>query len=57
MPTITKDSQTLEFEVTATDEALLGPNNGIECELVVRTDGQEIRQRAGSASLRVDPKL
>jgi hypothetical protein len=57
MPTITKDSEKLEFEVTATDEALLGPNNGIECELVVRTDGQEIRQRAGSASLRVDPKL
>ncbi len=57
MPTITKDSEKLEFEVTATDEALLGPNNGIECELVFRNDGQEIRQRAGNASLRVDPKL
>jgi hypothetical protein len=56
MPAITKDTQRLEFQVTATDEALLGPNTGIECELVVRTGDQEIRQRAGNASLRIDPK-
>lgn len=56
MPTINKNTQRLEFQITATDEALLGPNTGIECELVVRTGDQEIRQRAGNASLRIDPK-
>lgn len=57
IPTITKESTKVEFQVSATDEALLGPNTGIECEMVVRTNGQEIRQRAGNASLRVDPRL
>ena len=54
---ITKDSKQIAFEVEATDDALLGPVNGLECELVVKAAGQEIRQRAGKSTLRIDPRL
>ncbi|MFM8536450.1 MAG: serine protease, partial [Planctomycetaceae bacterium] len=54
---VTKDSKQIAFEVEATDEALLGPVSGLECELLVRSAGQEIRQRAGKGTLRIDPRL
>ncbi len=56
-PRITKDAKQIAFEVEATDEALLGPVGGLECELIVRAAGQEIRQRAGKGTLRIDPRL
>jgi hypothetical protein len=56
-PEITKDSKQIAFEVEATDEALLGPVSGLECELAIRMAGQEIRQRAGKGTLRIDPRL
>ena len=56
-PNITKDSRQIVFQVEATDEALLGPVSGLECELLVRAAGQEIRQRAGKGTLRIDPRL
>lgn len=58
-PRITKDSKHLSFEVEVTDEALLGLATGLECEVVVNCDGQEIRQRApaGKGTLRIDPRL
>jgi hypothetical protein len=56
-PTITTDSKQITFEVEATDDALLGSVPGLECELVVKTAGQEIRQRAGKGTLRIDPRL
>jgi hypothetical protein len=56
-PKITKDSRQIAFEVEATDEALLGAVSGLECELLVRAAGQEIRQRSGKGTLRVDPRL
>ena len=56
-PKITKDAKQIEFKIAATDEALLGPVNGLECELIIQSAGQEIRQRAGNGTLRIDPKL
>jgi hypothetical protein len=56
-PKITKSSKRIAFEVEATDEALLGPVPGLECELVVKAAGQEIRQRSGKGVLRIDPRL
>jgi hypothetical protein len=57
LPVITKDAKEIAFEVEATDEALLGPVAGLECELIVQVAGQEIRQRAGNATVRIDPRL
>jgi hypothetical protein len=57
VPKITKDAQEIAFQLEATDEALLGPVTGLECELIVQVAGQEIRQRAGNATIRIDPKL
>ena len=45
------------FDLEATSEALLGLVSGLECELTVHVGGQEIQQRSGRGSLRVDPKL
>ena len=56
-PKIKKDSKQIVFEVEATDDALLGAVNNLECELLVRVAGQEIRQRAGKGTLRIDPRL
>jgi hypothetical protein len=56
LPVLTRESKTIEFAIEATDEALLGSVRGIICELVVQAAGQEIRQRTGSGTLRIDPK-
>jgi hypothetical protein len=55
--TFTRDSKQIAFEVEASDDALLGAVNGLECELLVKAAGQEIRQRAGKGTLRIDPRL
>lgn len=57
IPKITKDAKQIDFTVEATDEALLGPVGGLECELILKVAGQEIRQRAGKGTLRIDPRL
>jgi len=57
MPTLTKDTAEITFEIEATDEALLGPIAGVGCEIILQAGGQEIHQRSGSATLRIDPKL
>ena len=56
-PTVTKDSTEITFDLEATDEALLGAVKGLTCEVTVKTGGQEIHQRAGNGTLRIDPKL
>lgn len=56
-PRITNAAKEVVFQVEASDEALLGPVNNIECEIIVRIAGQEIRQRTGKGVLRIDPKL
>lgn len=57
LPRITAASREVVFQIQATDEALLGPVTGIECEITVQAAGQEIRQRTGKGNLRIDPKL
>lgn len=57
LPRITAASKEVVFQIEATDEALLGPVTGIECEITVQAAGQEIRQRTGKGNLRIDPKL
>lgn len=56
-PRITATAKEVVFQVHATDEALLGPVSNLECEVIVRAAGQEIRQRTGKGILRIDPKL
>jgi hypothetical protein len=56
-PEIDKNSQDLAFEVEATDDALMGAARGLSCELTVRAAGQEVRQRTGNGTLRIDPRL
>ena len=55
LPVLTKDSKEIAFEIEATGEALLGSVRGMSCEIVVQSAGQEIRQRTGSGTLRIDP--
>jgi hypothetical protein len=57
LPRITAASKEVIFQLQATDEALLGPVTGLECEVTVKAAGQEIRQRTGKGNLRIDPKL
>lgn len=57
LPVLTRDSKDVAFEIVATDEALLGSVSGLSCEVIVQAGGQEIRQRSGSGTLRIDPKL
>ncbi|HVX15241.1 MAG TPA: PPC domain-containing protein [Pirellulales bacterium] len=54
-PVLTKDSQTVSFELTASGEALLGQSNGLTCEVKVPVGGQQIVQRTGRGALRIDP--
>ena len=56
LPVITRESKELAFEIEATDEALLGAVGGLSCELTVRMAGQEIHQRTGKGTLRIDPR-
>ena len=56
MPKITKDSDSVTFELSATDEALLGPVNGLTCEIQVPVVGGHIVQRSGRGTLRIDPQ-
>jgi len=56
LPVITRESKDLAFEIEATDEALLGAVGSLSCELTVLAAGQEIRQRTGKGTLRIDPR-
>ncbi|QDU59959.1 putative subtilase-type serine protease precursor [Planctomycetes bacterium Pan216] len=55
-PTITKDSKSIAFELEATDIALLGQASGLTCEVELPVAGQQIVQRTGKGSLRIDPR-
>ena len=56
-PVLTHTSKEIAFNIQATDEALLGSVRGMSCEVIVQAGGQEIRQRTGSGTLRIDPRL
>ena len=57
LPVLTHTSKEIAFNIKATDEALLGSVRGMSCEVIVQAGGQEIRQRTGSGTLRIDPGL
>ncbi|MEZ6055509.1 MAG: hypothetical protein R3C01_02275 [Planctomycetaceae bacterium] len=52
---LTRESNKISFDLEATDEALLGQITGLGCEVLVNVDGQEVTQRTGNGSLRIDP--
>jgi len=54
---ITDASKIIDFDITATDEALLGLVNDLKCELKFNLSGQEIILRMGRGRLRIDPAI
>lgn len=54
-PKLTRETQEATFELEATGEALLGQVSGLGCEVIVTVAGQEVTQRTGKGSLRIDP--
>lgn len=56
-PVITNDSQEVHFQLSATNEALLGQVTGLSCEVIVSAGRDNTTQRTGNASLRIDPAL
>lgn len=54
-PQLKVGDKQLVFEVSASNDALLGQYKELTCEIIVRQAGQEIRQRTGKGILRVDP--
>lgn len=57
LPVLNRDSKEITFQVEATNEALLGSVRGLSCEVTVKTAGQEVRQRTGNGTLRIDPLI
>jgi hypothetical protein len=57
LPRVSAGTTEVVFQIQASDEALLGPVSGLECEVTLHAAGQEIRQRTGKGNLRIDPKL
>lgn len=55
LPTLTSTSKEVAFNLEATHEALLGRVKGLNCEVIINSNGTEIVQRAGRGNLRVDP--
>jgi hypothetical protein len=56
LPTITSGTQEITFDIEATDDALIGSAAGITCEVAVAQAGQEVKQRSGRGTLRIDPR-
>lgn len=56
-PKLKVGDKQLTFDIEAGDDALLGQYKELTCEIIVRQNGQEIRQRTGKGILRVDPPL
>jgi hypothetical protein len=54
-PTFDKEQTEIGFEIAVSDETLLGPYRELSCEVALKENGQEIKQRLGRATLRVDP--
>lgn len=56
LPTISRDTREIAFDIEATDDALIGSTKDITCEVTVTQAAQEVRQRSGRGVLRVDPR-
>ncbi|MFT5131248.1 MAG: hypothetical protein ACI8W8_004884, partial [Rhodothermales bacterium] len=55
-PLLAPDATEVAFTLAAATEALLGQVNGLTCEVTIPVTGQEITQRTGRGSLRIDPE-
>jgi hypothetical protein len=56
LPTVTRDTKEIAFDIEATDDALLGFTKDIVCEITVTQAGQPVKQKSGQGVLRVDPR-
>jgi len=56
LPSVTRDTQEIAFDIEGTDDALIGLTKDITCEVTVTQSGQAVRQRSGRGFLRVDPR-
>jgi len=54
-PSFDEEQTEIEFEIAVSDETLLGPYRELSCEVAIKENGQEIKQRLGRGTLRVDP--
>jgi hypothetical protein len=54
-PRLTSASSEVVFQLQATGEALLGQVTGLGCEVLVSVAGQQVAQRSGRGTLRIDP--
>ena len=53
--TLTGDQTEVTFEIESDADTLLGPYRELSCEVKLKESGQEIKQRLGRGTLRVDP--
>ncbi len=56
-PSITRESTNVTFQLSAASEALLGQASGLLCEVHIPAGDQQIVQRTGRGTLRIDPSL
>lgn len=56
LPSVTRDTREITFDIEATDDALIGSTKDLTCEVTVAQAGQDIKQRSGRGVLRVDPR-
>ena len=54
-PTLISQQTELAFDIEVAPDTLLGPYRELSCEVVLKENGQEIKQRMGRGVLRVDP--
>ena len=57
LPVIDSKAEEVSFPLNATDEALLGQATNLSCQIRLEVAGQEVTQRTGKGSLRIDPSL
>lgn len=54
-PTLEPKQTELAFEIEVAPDTLLGPYRELSCEVTLKENGQEIKQRLGRGVLRIDP--
>ena len=54
-PTLTDSQTELAFDIEVAADTLLGPYRELSCEVSLKENGQEIKQRMGRGVLRIDP--
>ncbi len=54
-PTLATQQTELAFDIEVAPDTLLGPYRELSCEVTLKENGQEIKQRLGRGVLRVDP--